>query len=35
LLLAITFVDVIAGFVVSLRTAQRDVSFETVARGED
>jgi hypothetical protein len=30
LLLAISFVDVIAGFVVSLRTAQRDVSFESV-----
>jgi hypothetical protein len=30
LLLAIAFVDVIAGFTVSLRTAQRDVSFESV-----
>ncbi|MDC7784314.1 hypothetical protein PQJ75_29160 [Rhodoplanes sp. TEM] len=35
LLLAIVFVDVIAGFVVSLRTAQRDVSFESVARGSE
>ncbi|RAI45039.1 DUF5079 family protein [Rhodoplanes roseus] len=30
LLLTIAFVDVIAGFTVSLRTAQRDVSFETI-----
>ncbi|MBK5960120.1 hypothetical protein CCR97_18190 [Rhodoplanes elegans] len=30
LLLVIAFVDVIAGFTVSLRTAQRDVSLETV-----
>lgn len=34
LLLAIAFVDVIAGFTVSLRTAQRDVSFETVRAPE-
>jgi hypothetical protein len=32
ILLALSFVDVIAGFSVSIRTAQRDVAFESTER---